>query len=223
METPGKNHQEPTSAENILLGLNKVFPIIKHLYGVRKIGIFGKFARREIEDAEHIELLVEFSKGFESYRLYLDLMQYLSEQLKTRVYLVTSRVYQEGERPDKLETSDIPVPGDPLPVLIGNFEILITKCEGVSVEAFSRNSSLRNFAEDCLEKAALLVREISPDVKISWPGIPWCEIEAIGADIACSGYPADPHMVWYYIHADLPVILGSLHKLAVTGIKSEKP
>jgi uncharacterized protein len=214
MENPEKNHQEPTTAEDVLLGLNKVFPIIKRLYGVRKIGIFGKFARRELEDAERIELLVEFSRGFESYRLYLDLRQYLSEHLKNRVCLVTSRAYQEGERPERSEPTDCTVPpGDPLPALIENFQALAAKCGGVSMEAFSRNMALREFAEDRLETAAMLSREISQAMKSSAPRVPWADIEAIGADIACSCYSADPHLVWHYIQSDVPAILENLNNL----------
>ena len=215
METPGKSNEEPTTAEEVLLGLNKVFPIIKRLYGVRKIGIFGTFARREIEDGERIELLVEFSKGFESYRLYIDLRKYLCEHLGLTVYLVTSRAYQEGENPDIRKPGGAPANGEPLPALIANFETLAEKCGGVSVEAFSRNISLREFAEGCLETAALISREINPQIKKSGQKIPWEEIEAIGSDIACSRYPADSHLVWHYIHSDVPVILGNLHKLAV--------
>jgi uncharacterized protein len=218
MVTPEKDHQENTTAEDVLLGLNKIFPIIKRLYGVRKIGIFGKFARREMEDAERIELLVEFSRGFESYRLYLDLRQYLSEQFKSPVYLVTSRAYQEGERPEESEPNGCTVPtDDPFPALIRNFEALVTKCGGVSIEAFSRNAGLREFAEDRLETAAILSREISPAVKNSAPRVPWVDIEAIGADIACSCYTADPHLVWHYIQSDVPAILENLNKLTCAG------
>ena len=214
MENPGKRNEEPTAAEQVLLGLNKVFPIIKRLYGVRKIGIFGTFARRDPDDGGRTELLVEFSKGFETYRFYLDLRQYLCEHLGIEVYLVTSRVYQEGENPAGKNPGDIPLDGEPVAALIAGFETLAEKCGGLSVEAFSRNICLRDFAEECLETAALIVRETSPEIKKSGPKIPWEEIEAIGADIACSRYPADPHLVWHYIHSDVPVILGNLHRLA---------
>jgi len=214
MESSGKSHEVPSTAEEVLLGLNRIFPIVKRLYGVRKIGIFGTFARRDPDDSGRTELLVEFSKGFETYRFYLDLRQYLCEHLGIEVYLVTSRVYQEGENPAGGKPGDIPVDREPVAALIADFETLAEKCGGLSVEAFSRNSSLRDFAEECLETAALIVRETSPETKKSGPKIPWGEIEAIGADIACSRYPADPHLVWHYIHSDVPVILGNLRRLA---------
>ncbi|HTY15861.1 MAG TPA: hypothetical protein VMC42_09170 [Methanoregulaceae archaeon] len=214
MVTPERDPKENTTAEDVLLGLNKIFPIIKRLFGVKKIGIFGEFARRDPGGSDRIELLVEFSKGFESYRFYLDLRQYLADYLKVPVYLVTSRAYQEGER-TKEENHTGPLPsGDPIEALIGNYEALVAKCGDVSIESFSRNAGLRDFAEDRLKTAALVIREISPGIKTKATGIPWKDIEAIGADIACSAYPADPHQVWHYLHSDLPVILANLKNLA---------
>jgi len=214
MVTPERDQKEHTTAEEVLLGLNKIFPIIKRLFGVKKIGIFGEFARRDPGGSDRIELLVEFSKGFESYRLYLDLRQYLTEHLKEPVYLVTSRAYQEGERTGEPgQTGPLPC-GDPIEELVGNYEALVAKCGDVSIESFSRNAGLRDFAEDHLKMAALLAREIDPAIKKKATGIPWVDIEAIGADIACSVYPADPHLVWHYLHSDIPGILGNLKNLA---------
>jgi hypothetical protein len=56
-------------------------------YYVRKIGIFGSYARNEQSDESDLDILVEFSRpvGFE----FLDLKEYLESILKKPVDLVT--------------------------------------------------------------------------------------------------------------------------------------
>ena len=43
-------------AEEVLVGLNTIFPVLKRLYGVKKVGIFGCFARRDPGTIDAIEL-----------------------------------------------------------------------------------------------------------------------------------------------------------------------
>jgi uncharacterized protein len=62
---------------------------IKQQYGVKKIGIFGSFARGEQKEASDIDVLVEFEKGQKTFDHFMDLKFYLEELFSRKVDLVT--------------------------------------------------------------------------------------------------------------------------------------
>ena len=79
---------DDSMAEEVLIGLNTIFPIIKGMYGVKKIGMFGAFARRDAIPVDTVELMVEFSPGSETYRHYLGLKWHLEEYFSTKINLI---------------------------------------------------------------------------------------------------------------------------------------
>lgn len=62
---------------------------IKEKYGVRKIGIFGSFARGEGKEASDIDILVEFKEGLKTFDNYMDLKYFLQDLFSRNVDLVT--------------------------------------------------------------------------------------------------------------------------------------
>ncbi|RCW49727.1 MULTISPECIES: nucleotidyltransferase family protein [unclassified Halanaerobium] len=62
-------------------------PILEKKYKVKRIGLFGSFARDEANEDSDIDILVEFSGniGWE----FIDLKQFLEENLEREVDLVT--------------------------------------------------------------------------------------------------------------------------------------
>ena len=87
MVTPVMRAPDVSMAEDALVGLNTIFPIIKRMYGVKKIGMFGAFARRDAIPVDAVEPAVEFSPGFETYRHYLGLKWHLEEYFSTKINL----------------------------------------------------------------------------------------------------------------------------------------
>ncbi|MEW6110193.1 MAG: nucleotidyltransferase family protein [Nitrospirota bacterium] len=69
--------------------LKKQEGIIKEKYHVRKIGIFGSFARGEEKEGRDIDILVEFEGGRKTFDNYMDLKFFLEDLLNRKVDLVT--------------------------------------------------------------------------------------------------------------------------------------
>ena len=61
-------------------------------FGVKRLGLFGSFARNTcIHGKSDVDLLVEFETGKKSYDNFIDLAMYLEELLARKVELVTSQ------------------------------------------------------------------------------------------------------------------------------------
>ncbi|MBN1694847.1 nucleotidyltransferase family protein [candidate division WOR-3 bacterium] len=68
--------------------LRKIQPELHAKYGVSRIGVFGSFSRgEEVRDSD-IDILVEFDKDIDIFE-YIDLRDFLSENLSRKVDLVT--------------------------------------------------------------------------------------------------------------------------------------
>ncbi len=57
-------------------------------YGVKRIGIFGSFARAAQDNRSDIDILVEFEKGEKIFDNYMELKFYLERLLRRKVDLV---------------------------------------------------------------------------------------------------------------------------------------
>lgn len=62
---------------------------IKTKFGVRKIGVFGSFARGEERADSDIDVLVDFAEGAKTFDNFMELKFYLEELFGRRVDLVT--------------------------------------------------------------------------------------------------------------------------------------
>lgn len=62
---------------------------IKKKYGVKKIGVFGSFARGEGKEGSDIDVLVEFKKGSKTFDNYMDLKFFLEDLFHKKIDLVT--------------------------------------------------------------------------------------------------------------------------------------
>jgi hypothetical protein len=57
-------------------------------FGVKKIGVFGSYARGQQKKKSDVDVLVEFQKGQKTFDNYMDLKFLLEKRLKKRVDLV---------------------------------------------------------------------------------------------------------------------------------------
>ena len=73
--------------ETIMRNLEKNIDKIK-IYGVKKIGLFGSYARNEQEIVSDIDILVEFERGKKAFDNYMDLKFFLEELFSYKVDLV---------------------------------------------------------------------------------------------------------------------------------------
>lgn len=69
--------------------LKKHESTLKVKYHVRKIGIFGSFARGEGKEGSDIDVLIELEDGYETFDNYMDLKYFLEDLFGRKVDLVT--------------------------------------------------------------------------------------------------------------------------------------
>jgi len=69
------------------------------LHGIKRIGLFGSYARGEQRDDSDIDLLVEFDEGKKSYDNFMDLCFFLEELLGKKVDLLTPESLSPFIRP----------------------------------------------------------------------------------------------------------------------------
>ncbi|WP_292519651.1 nucleotidyltransferase family protein [Methanoculleus sp.] len=75
------------TADGILGALAEHRERIRRL-GVRRIGVFGSFARGEESDESDIDILIEFEEGGRSFDAYMDLKFFLEDLFGRKVDLV---------------------------------------------------------------------------------------------------------------------------------------
>jgi len=81
--------------DSILRRIEINMPMIKG-YGVKRIGLFGSFARGEQTDLSDVDVLVEFHQDQKTFDNYMDLKYFLEELLDRKVDLVIA----EAIKPD---------------------------------------------------------------------------------------------------------------------------
>jgi uncharacterized protein len=62
---------------------------IHRKYRVKKIGVFGSFARGEEKEGSDIDVLIEFEDGHKTFDNYMDLKYFLEDLFSRKVDLVT--------------------------------------------------------------------------------------------------------------------------------------
>ena len=75
---------------NAIETLKKNEGAIREKYHVRKIGVFGSFARNEDKEESDVDILVEFESDFETFDNYIELKYFLEDLFRRKVDLVTS-------------------------------------------------------------------------------------------------------------------------------------
>ena len=80
----------PTATDPLSL-LQEQVDVIAREYGVRRIGLFGSFARGDAGPGSDVDVLVEFADPFVTFDRYMDLKFYLEDLFGRRVDLVIRR------------------------------------------------------------------------------------------------------------------------------------
>ncbi|MCD6484808.1 MAG: nucleotidyltransferase family protein [Candidatus Odinarchaeota archaeon] len=84
--------------EDILKILKRESSYLKKKFFVRRIGLFGSYSRGEQTEESDIDLLVEFEKPIDFFKLF-KLEEYLSERLSAKVEIVTPNAIKEEIKP----------------------------------------------------------------------------------------------------------------------------
>lgn len=83
--------------------LKKQENFIKQKYGVKKLGVFGSFARGEGKEDSDIDVLVEFKTGYETFDNYIELKFFLEDLFGRKVDLVTVEALRPQLKEDILK------------------------------------------------------------------------------------------------------------------------
>ena len=76
---------------------------IRKRFGVRKIGIFGSFARGEEREGSDIDVLVEFQDNYETFDNFMDLKYFLEDLFGRKIDLVTMDALRPQLKDDILQ------------------------------------------------------------------------------------------------------------------------
>ncbi len=68
-------------------------------YGVKRIGLFGSYLRKEQKPTSDIDILVEFEKGKITFDNYMDLKFFLEDLFKCKVDLVMKEAIKPDLKP----------------------------------------------------------------------------------------------------------------------------
>lgn len=90
------------SKSQILKTIEKNQDQIKAL-GVKRLAIFGSFARNSPKKTSDIDVLVEFYRGEKTFDHFLDLKDLLKKLLRRKIDLVTKNALKAGMKPRILE------------------------------------------------------------------------------------------------------------------------
>ena len=76
-----------TTQKEIIRTLRRTIPHLMATYGVKRMGLFGSFAKGTSREDSDVDILVEFKKpvGFE----FIELAEYIEELLGRRVDILT--------------------------------------------------------------------------------------------------------------------------------------
>ena len=83
--------------------LGKEMPILRDRYGVIKCGLFGSYSVGQAEEVSDIDLLVQFERPV-GFFAFIELENYLSERLGTKVDLVTEDALKPLIKPYVMES-----------------------------------------------------------------------------------------------------------------------
>lgn len=74
--------------EEVIKVLKRELPYLKENYGVSTMGLFGSYSRGEETEDSDIDLLVDFEKPIDYFKL-IDMEDYLKEKIGIEVEVVT--------------------------------------------------------------------------------------------------------------------------------------
>lgn len=83
--------------------LKKHEATIKKKHGVKKIGVFGSFARGREKAGSDVDVLVEFEEGYKTFDNYMELKFFLEDLFSRRVDLVTIKALKPQLKEDILQ------------------------------------------------------------------------------------------------------------------------
>jgi hypothetical protein len=209
---PGK--EKSTMREEVLLALNTKFPVMRRMFSVKKIGLFGSVARGEDRPESDVDIEVEFEQGLDTYENYIGLSFYLDELLGRRVDLVTTRVLAMYLRPElgaeyAVLSRDLVY----LSQMLEEISFLHQRARGMTEREFSRDEIARRAVVRSLEIIGESASRVSPAFMEQHPEIAWKELEGLKSRLVHPYFSMDWPMIWNVMGSYLPATEQKLRRL----------
>jgi len=200
--------------EEVMLALNTKFPAMKHLFGIKKIGIFGSVARGDDREDSDIDIEVEFEEGSDNYRNFIGLSYYLDDLLKRRVDLVTTRILshylraEAGTAADR-ENRDLVY----LSMIRDEMAFLLQKKKATNFREFSRDDTGRRAVSRSLEIIGEASSKLSGEFRDRYPHILWKNLDGLKSRLFHSYFATDWNLVWSILEMDIPELEPRLREI----------
>ncbi|MCU0632709.1 MAG: DUF86 domain-containing protein [Methanolinea sp.] len=208
------SQERPSNREEVILALNAKFAVIRRLYGVKKIGLFGSVARGEERPESDVDIEVEFDAGMDSYENYIGLSLYLDDLLGKRVDLVMSRVLASYLRPELgAEFAALSRDKVYLNQILDEITYLSHRTRGVTARDFQKDETLRRAVTRSMEIIGESAGRISDACRQDKAAIPWRELEALKTRLVHPYFSPDWGLVWNVLNVFLPTVEPALRKL----------
>jgi len=206
--------EKPSNREEVILALNARFAVIRKLYGVKKIGLFGSVARGEERPESDLDIEVEFETGMDSYQNFIGLSLYLDDLLGRRVDLVLSRVLASYLRPELgAEFAALSRDQVYLGQILDEITYLSHRTHGVTARDFQKDETVRRAVLRSMEVIGESAGRISDAGRQDRATIPWNELEGLKTRLVHPYFSPDWGMVWNVLNVFLPSVEPSLRKL----------
>jgi len=191
--------------EEIMITLNTVFPVMKRLFGIRSIGIFGQIAHGEDPPDGVIELLVEFAPATESYGAYAGLCSYLEEKFGREIRLVTTRMLTAQTTPP--EPPAISLPGDDhglLQQILDGCIAIREQKKDIPFPAFIRNEQMKRTMGRSLEHIGWAAAGLSSDFRRLHPDVAWEDLVSLRVHLIRNPFGVDWVLLWSAVRDLIP-------------------
>ncbi|MDD1707218.1 MAG: DUF86 domain-containing protein [Methanoregulaceae archaeon] len=211
------NESQGETRENVLIALNAKFPVMKRLFGIKKIGIFGSLARGTIRPDSDIDIEVEFDQGTENWQNFIGLAGYLEDLFGRKVDLVTRRVLDDFLS-DDIDADRIDRTRDRLYIsrMTAEFAFLSQQRKDLDFRTFSRDEVVKRAALRSIQVIGECASLISPELQQSHPEIPWTELQGMRTRFTPRYFNPDWVLVWNLIDSGIPVLEPKIRSLAAT-------
>ncbi len=211
---PG-NEREGGEREEVLIALNEKFPAMKLLFGIRKIGIFGSFARGTMRPDSDIDIEVEFDKEADSWRNFIGLAGYLEDLLGRKVDLVTKRVLDDFLT-DDIDADRIDRNRDRVYIsrMAAELAFLIQQAKDMDYRAFSKDEVLKRAALRSIQVIGECATLVSPGLAQAHPEVPWAELQGLRTRFTPRYFTPDWALVWDLIDAGIPGFESKIRSIA---------
>lgn len=201
--------------EDVMVILQAKFPVLKKLFLIKRIGIYGEFAHGDAPGNAAPELEVEFERGGDTYRNYIGLVYYLDGLLGREVSIVTRRIAEDFISDDVAgEWGERKRDRECLSRMQDEVTFLLSRMKGHDLRTFSHDDLLKRAAIRSLEVMGDCAMQVSPSLKREHPEIPWTELAGLRLRLVHPFFGPDWVLVWDVLVSEIPRIDTPLMKLS---------